>query len=51
MPARYHFNLVDTDRVTDAGGAILDHDDQARRIVPDQFRPRVPHTLREVLRR
>jgi len=32
---RYHFELVDTDRVTDAGGAILDHDDQARKIAED----------------
>ena len=32
---RYHFDLVDTDRVTDAGGAILDHDDQARKIAED----------------
>lgn len=32
---RYHFDLVDTDRVTNAGGAILDHDDQARKIAED----------------
>lgn len=32
---RYHFDLVNTNRVTDAGGAILDHDGQARRVAED----------------
>jgi hypothetical protein len=29
---RYHFDLVDTNTVTDASGAILDNDDQARKV-------------------
>lgn len=29
---RYHFNLIDTNTVTDAGGALLDDDDQARKV-------------------
>jgi hypothetical protein len=29
---RYHFDLVDTHTVTDASGAILDNDDQARKV-------------------
>ncbi len=32
---RYHFDLVDTDVVTDVKGAMLDGDDQARRIALD----------------
>jgi hypothetical protein len=29
---RYHFDLVNTDHVTDAGGALLDDDDQAMKV-------------------
>ena len=29
---RYHFDLIDTVTVTDAGGALLDDDDQARKV-------------------
>ncbi|WP_300184790.1 hypothetical protein [Bradyrhizobium sp.] len=29
---RYHFDLVDTDSVTGAGGALLDDDKQARKV-------------------
>ena len=29
---RYHFDLVDTNTVTDASGAVLDNDDQARKV-------------------
>jgi hypothetical protein len=29
---RYHFDLVDTNTVTDASGAILDNDDQATKV-------------------
>ena len=29
---RYHFDLVDTNAVTDAGGSLLDDDNQARKV-------------------
>ena len=29
---RYHFDLVDTYTVVDAGGSLLDNDDQARKV-------------------
>lgn len=29
---RYHFDLIDTNTVTDASGALLDNDDQARKV-------------------
>lgn len=29
---RYHFDLIDTENVTDVRGAILDDDDQARKV-------------------
>ena len=29
---RYHFDLVDTNSVTDVNGAILDDDDQAKKV-------------------
>ena len=29
---RYHFDLVDTNTVTDAGGSLLDDDNQAKKI-------------------
>jgi hypothetical protein len=29
---RYHFDLVDTDMVTDAGGSLLHDDEQARKV-------------------
>ncbi|MDN5001514.1 DUF6894 family protein [Bradyrhizobium sp. GCM10027634] len=32
---RYHFDLVDTNSVTDAGGALLADDDQARNVARD----------------
>jgi len=35
---RYHFDLIDTDDVTVANGAILDDDNQARRVALDLAR-------------
>ena len=32
---RYHFDLLNTDSVTDAGGSLLDNDDQAKKIAHD----------------
>jgi hypothetical protein len=29
---RYHFDLIDTNNVTNASGALLDDDDQARKV-------------------
>jgi hypothetical protein len=29
---RYHFDLIDTNSVTDLNGALLDDDDQARKV-------------------
>ena len=32
---RYHFDLIDTNTVTDASGALLDDDDQARKVAQE----------------
>ncbi len=39
---RYHFDLVDTTSVTDASGAILDNDEQARNVARE-----LVHEVRE----
>lgn len=45
---RYHFDLVDPNSVTDAGGALLDDDSQARKVarnLAQEVRESRPHLI------
>ena len=45
---RYHFDLIDTNSVTDAGGSLLENDDQARKVAHDLIKD-VRHTRPELM--